>query len=70
MDGTLFCPFTRQPCMGRMCACAVKNTNACYNPDTAGSKEWAHRWYCGLLTHGEIGTQRYVDKEPNDYRRD
>ncbi len=69
MDGTLFCPYTRQPCMGRDCACAVRNTNAFYDPDTDG-EEWANRWYCGLLTHAAIGVQRYVDEESNDYRRD
>jgi hypothetical protein len=65
MDGTLFCPFTRQPCMGRMCACAVKNTYF-YDYSTDGE----YRWYCGLLPDAATGVQRYVDKESNDNRRD
>ena len=42
MDETLFCPFTRQPCMGRDCACAVYR----YSQNVI-------TWKCGMVAHLE-----------------
>ena len=40
MDETLFCPFTRQPCMERDCACAVYR----YSRNV-------RTWKCGMVAH-------------------
>ena len=68
-DKMLFCPLTRKSCMGRLCACAVRNTDYHYDPNT-DSESWSSRWYCGLPSNGEAGVQQHVDEEPNDIRRD
>jgi hypothetical protein len=68
MDETLFCPFTRQPCMGRDCACAV------YTIRGAIAYGLTRRWWCGLVPYYE-GRQSPIyeepmDEEPNDNRKD
>ncbi len=69
MDETLFCPFTRQPCMGRDCACAVYATRG------AIAYGLTRRWWCGLVPYQDEGCQPPIDEEPmdeepNDNRKD
>ena len=58
MKDTLYCPFMGgNPCMGRSCACAVRE----------------HRfyvWHCGMVGHIRNSFKvRVIDSDPEDRRR-
>ena len=60
-ENKLFCPFTRMPCLGRLCACAA------YSRD----KDFNRMWWCGMLPSTDYNVwQQQIDYQTAEELRD